>query len=263
MAGAPPPRGGLRAINALLFGAFSTVGFGLVARPALLAVRSLGLFAPTLPWDVPLGRLFLLLALALAVETIRLGVAVASGAKLRARARVPLLLLVVAAFAARNFAGEPLAPAAPVARLVSALRACADALDRAYPERARYQPDEAALDQALAAVGGSTFVYRGHELPLRARLIGGAERPQGIPRAQRGDRPGDLYVAISADGSRAYLSALTLDDAGRPQILQTVAGRPLIIEARAGTHSAPGRDPLVPEYPGMRTPSQGKAGAAR
>ena len=55
--------------------------------------------------------------------------------------------------------------------------------------------------------------------------------------------------------TRAWLSALTLDDGGAPEILKTAVNKPLLVVARAGTHSAPGRDPLVPEYPGMRTPS--------
>ncbi len=231
------------------------IGFGLVARPALLAFAGLGLFAPTRPWDVPLGRLFMLLAALLAFETLRLGLAVSSAQRLRARNRIPLLLLVIGAFASRTIAGEPLPPASAVPTLVTAMRSAADALDRAYPDRARYAPDDKLLTDTLSLVGRTGFVYRGQELPLRARLIENAERAQGIPRRSAGDLPGDLYVAISADGSRAFITALTLDEAGALQILRTPTGYPLIIESRSGTHSAPGRDPLVPEYPGMHSPT--------
>ena len=56
-----------------------------------------------------------------------------------------------------------------------------------------------------------------------------------------GDPPGTIYVCISADEQRAWLSALSLEGV-----------LPATLQARAGTHSAPGRDPLVPAYPGMR-----------
>jgi hypothetical protein len=241
----------LRALNALVFGAFAAFGFGLVARPALLFFQSLVLLSATLPWDVPFGRIFLLVAVGLAFETLRLGLAVTAGRRLRALARVPLLLLVLAALLVRALAGEPAPPVSPIARLVAALRAAADALDAQYSGK-HYHPNPAALDAALSALGPSHFVYRGHEVALHVRLL---ERDGAQLAPLPGDLPGTLYVALDGEQDRAFITALTLDERGRADILRAPGGKPLLVLARAGTHSAPGRDPLVPEYPGMQSPS--------
>lgn len=250
------PRPLLRVFNALLFGTFAAIGFGLVARPALLAFRSLGLAAPVLPWDVPLGRLFIVLALGLAIETLRLGLDVSAGKRLRPIARAPLLLLLGISLLARNFAGEPLAPVSAVPRLVSGLRTAADALDRSFATDSRYPKDPAPIDASLAQLGPTGFVYLGNYLPLRAQLLEQQKSAQITPRP--GDRPGTVYVALDAEHTRAIVSVLTLDAKGKPDILRAPSGKALLVEARFGTHSSPGRDPLVPEYPGMQTPSAGK-----
>ncbi len=238
------PRPGLRALNALLFGAFAAAGFGAVARRGWLFLISQGLLRPVLPWDVPLGAIFLALALALGAETLRTGALATSGRPLRARDRWPLLLLVVACFAARLSAAAPRPPLSPTPRLIAALRRCAETLDAGYREAHQYPLDEAALERALAALGPSSFVYRGHDLPLRARLL---ERDSAQREPLAGDRPGLVYVAHTRDAQRVWLSAVTLagDD---PAMLLTPRGAPLLLEARAGTHSAPGGDPLIPEY---------------
>jgi hypothetical protein len=247
----PPARSGLRIVNALLFSCFAAVGFGLVARPALLFVRSQGILHAVLPWDVPLGRIFFLVALGLVIETARLGLALTSGRSLRARDRVALLLLVLVALGARSQAGSPLPPISPVPRLISALRTTAGALDRDYPTAAKYQPDAAALDSALAQLGGSGFVYRGHEVALHVTILEATTYAQ--LEARPGDLPGTLYIALGAERHRAFLSALTLDERGEVTLLRNPGGKPLLVEARFGTHNAPGRDPLMPEYPGMES----------
>ena len=253
-----PPRRALRVVNTLLFGAFAALGFGLVARPALLCAKGLGLLAPVLPWNVPRGAIFLAVATGLTVETLRLGVALAGATRLRARARAPLLLLVLAALGVRLSSGAPSVPSSATARMVAALRTAADALDRGYAREGRYAPDLAAIDAAFAALAPSPFVYRGHELPLRAVVV---ERTSGAQTSARpGDLPGAIYLAVSADRTRVFLSALSLDTQGSIDLVRTPAGRPLLIEARFGTHSAPGRDPLVPEYPGMQSTTEKQEG---
>ncbi len=250
-AAAPPrrrPRPLLRALNALLFGAFAAAAFGAIARRAWLFWSSQGVLHPALPWDVPMGALFLSLALLLALETLRTGALAASGSPLRARDRWPLLLLVLGSFATRLAAAEPRPPASPTARLVSALRLAAETLDRGYRDAGHYSFDEAALEQALAPLGSSGFVYRGHDLPLRVRALD-QDAAQRAPLP--GDLPGVLYVAHPRDGQRAWLSAVTLDGSSAA-MLPAPSGRALLIDARAGTHSAPGRDPLLPEYPGAK-----------
>ena len=61
------------------------------------------------------------------------------------------------------------------------------------------------------------------------------------------NEPGTLYVAISSDRRTAWLTALGLGGVQRSS-----SGQPALIEARAGSHSPVGRDPLVPAYPRMR-----------
>ena len=62
-----------------------------------------------------------------------------------------------------------------------------------------------------------------------------------------GDLPGTIYLEISTDRTAAWITALSLRG-----VLRLSSGKPALIEAHAGTHSLPGRDPLVPAYPGMR-----------
>ena len=247
----PPARPALRLINALVYGGFAALGFALCARPALVEWRALGLLAPVLPWDVPLGRLYLLVALALAGFTLRLMLAAALGLRVRGPERPAFLLCVGFALLLRFAAGEPFAPKDPAPALLEGLRAAAAALDQSYAQHGRYPsgPDAAALlDGRLAALPPPGFVYRGHLLRLRARLLEGAAAAQTAPLA--GDLPGTVYAALDAAGERAWLTVLSLEG-GRTTALRA-GGRPLVLQARAGTHSAPGRDPAVPEYPAMK-----------
>ncbi len=251
---APPPAAGkaptpspvLRALNALFYAGFCALGFSLCARPALLEVRSLGLLGWTLPWDVPLGRLFVLLALAHIAFTLRLMLAQALGARVGLGERAAYLLLVAAALGARALAGEPAPPSSPDTALLDALKTTGDQLDLGWLTDQRYAPDAAALDAKLASLPAPGFVRRGLSAPLHVRL----DQPAQGCTVQAGDAPGTIVVALDGPGTRAWLCALTLEE-GRVQPLKW-AGRPLVLQARQGSHSAPGRDPLLPEYPTMQ-----------
>ena len=247
-AAAPPrgPRPVVRAVNAVLFGLFAAAGFGAVARRAWLFTSSLGLVHPVLPWSVPFGSLFLALSLALALETLRTGAMAGSWRPLRTRDRWPLLLLVLGCFGVRVVAGEPRPPVSPTSSMIAALRRTAEALDAGYRDNHEYRLSD--LDGTLVSLAPPGFVYRGCELRLRAVPIA-QDGPQRTARP--GDLPGTIYVAHAPGGQRLWLSALTLNSG--VSTLLSASGQPLIIEARAGTHSAPGRDPLIPEYP-LATP---------
>jgi len=222
-----------------LYAAFAALGAALLIRPAALWMRGLGLFRPVLPWTVPLGWSAAILALALVGCTLTLAVHVGLGRKPRLAGHAAFLLLVAAAFALRSASGQPAPPAGPEARLLDALRSAADALDAEYAGSSRYAPSAPLLQGALAALPRPGFVYRGRELPLSARILHGMHDAQREPMP--GDPPGTIYVCISPDEQRAWLSALSLRGV-----------LPVVLHARAGTHSAPGRDPLLPAYPGMR-----------
>jgi hypothetical protein len=238
----------VRTLNALFYAAFCALGFSLCARPALLELRGLGLLGWTLPWDVPLGRLFLLLALAHIAFTLRLMLAQALRARVSLAERAVYLLLVAAALGARALAGEPAPPRSPDTALLDALKATGDQLDLGFLSTQRYAPDAAALDQRLAALPPPGFVRRAQPARLHVRLETSATGPRCTPA--EGDTPGTVIVALDAGQTRAWLCALTLAD-GRVQPLKS-SGRPLILQARQGSHSAPGRDPLLPEYPTMQ-----------
>ena len=247
----PPARPALRLVNALVYGGFAALGFALCVRPALVEWRSLGMLGPVLPWDVPLGRLWLLLALLLSGFTLRLMLAAALGQRVRAGERYAFLLSVGFAMLLRFVAGEPFGPRDPAPALLEGLRTAAAALDQEYAQRGHYPagPGAAAdLCARLASLPLPGFVYRGHLVPLRARLLEGAAAAQVTPLP--GDLPGTIYVAIDPAGERAWLTTLTLEET-RTTALRA-AGRPLVLQARFGTHSAPGRDPAVPEYPAMK-----------
>ena len=64
------------------------------------------------------------------------------------------------------------------------------------------------------------------------------------------DAPGTIYVALSADRTHAWLSALTLGPSGTEPL--RVGARPLVVQARGGTHGSIGGDPLLPAYPARR-----------
>lgn len=234
---------GLRIAYLAAYAALAALGEALVARPALLWLRGQGLFAPALPWDVPLGGLALSLAALVAGSTLWLAGSAALGRRLRVPQHAAFLLLLALCLAARSGSGEPLPPADPSPALLEGLRTAASALDTDY--HGTYAPDATALDAALAQLPAPGYRRLGRSLPLHVRIISSAG-PQLDPLP--GDDPGTLYLAASPDHQSAWLTALALRN-----ILRLSSGKPALIEAHAGTHSLPGRDAQVPAYPGMRS----------
>jgi hypothetical protein len=239
---------GVRIAYLAAYAALAALGEALVARPALLFLRSQGILRAALPWDVPLGGLAFLLAALVALFTLWL----AAGASLGSRPRVPhhaaFLLVFAACLTVRAWSGEPRPPRDPAPALLEGLRTAAAELDRDY--RGNYAADTSRLDAVLAQLPPPGFRRLGRSLRLHARVLALTDGAQAEPLV--GDEPGTIYVAISRDGTAAWLTALTLR-AGRPDVLRTLSGKPALIEAHSGTHSLPGRDPNVPAYPGMRS----------
>jgi hypothetical protein len=236
----------LRAVSLLVYAGLAALGEALVARPALLFLRGLGLFEATLPWRVPFGALYLVLALSIALLTILLA------APQRRRAlplHAALLVLLAVSFAFRGLGNEPRPPADPLPALLNGLRTAAEALDRTYA--GAYSPDLAAINAALAQVSPPGFVRLGRRLPLRAVEISAVHGPVLEPSGS--SEPGTIYLALSEDRKSAWLTALANNGLAR-----LGNGRAAVIEARGGTHSLPGRDPLVPAYPGMRSINDAK-----
>jgi hypothetical protein len=233
----------LRIAYLAVYATFAAVGEGLVARPALLWLRGQGILGAALPWEVPFGALALTLAALVALATLWL----ASGAALGRRPRVPqhaaFLILLGACLALRAATPAPSPPRDPGPALLQGLRAAAEEIDRDF--HGAYAPDASQIDGALARIASPGFRRFGRSLPLHARVLSAAAGPQLVPLP--GDEPGTIYVAVSKDRTAAWLTALALGGT-----LRTTSGQPALIEAHAGTHSLPGRDPLVPAYPGMR-----------
>ncbi|HET9751618.1 MAG TPA: hypothetical protein VFP52_01605 [Myxococcales bacterium] len=222
----------------------AALGEALVARPGLLWLRSQGIFHPVLAWEVPLGGLLLACAALLAVFTLWLASDVARGRRPQMPLHLAFLLLFGICFVVRQAAGEPRPPRDPAPSLLEALRAAADELDRGYA--GQYAPDAGQFSSALAQVAPPGFRRLGRGIPLHARILSGADgaRLEALP----GDQPGTIYVSISKDRQSAWLTALSEGAA----ILGLPSGAPAVLEAHAGTHSLPGRDPLVPAYPNAR-----------
>ncbi|HET7785735.1 MAG TPA: hypothetical protein VFL36_07175 [Myxococcales bacterium] len=222
----------------------AALGEALVARPGLIWLRSQGIFHAVLPWDVPLGGLLLSCAALLAVFTLWF----ASDVAQRRRPQMPLhaafLLLFGICFVLRQTAGDPRPPRDPAPSLLEALRIAAAELDRSYS--GQYAPDAAQFSSALAQVSPPGFRRLGRAIPLHARILSGAEGARLDPL--EGDQPGTIYVSISKDRQSAWLTAL----AGHGTVLRLPSGQPAVVEAHGGSHSLPGRDPLVPEYPRSR-----------
>jgi hypothetical protein len=222
------------------YAALAALGEAVVARPAVLWVKSQGIFHADLAWDVPYGALLLCAAAGLALFTLWLASHAAIGQKPLFPLHVAFLLLVGICFALRFASGDPRPPQDPAPSLLDALRVAADELDRSYS--GTYAPDAAQFSSALAQVAPPRFQRLGRHLPLHARILSAADGPQLQPLAD--DQPGTIYVAVSQDRQSAWLTALSLD-----RILTLPSGRPAIAEARAGTHAAPGTDPAMPSYP--------------
>jgi hypothetical protein len=229
----------VRTAYLLVYGALAALGAALVARPAELWVRGLGLFRPALAWHVPAGWAAAALLAFLVVATVLLAVAFALRLKLPLVAHASFLAAVAACGAVRSL-GAPAPPDRPDRALVAALEVAARSIDAGYAVDQRYDPDVRAVQSALDALQPPGFVSRGRTLRFVARLLHGASGPERAPLP--GDRPGTVYVGISADGQRAWLSVTTLRS-GTVRVLGAA------VEARAGTHSAAGGDAALPVYP--------------
>ena len=238
---------GIRFGYGLVYAGAAMLGTSLFAKPATSFVRGLGLLHPVLPQRWAAGAPALILLLLLAALTLRFALALAAGARPRVPEHVAFLSLLAAGVIVRALAGHPAPPADPAPALEAGLRVEADALERDF-SAGRYTVNQPTLAVALDGVARPGFVSRGRLLPLHLRLIEGAAGPQVEPLG--GDAPGTVYLALSPDRARAFLTALTLHD-GRTEALR-IAGRPLVLETRGGTHAPLGRDPLLPAYPSMR-----------
>jgi len=225
------------------FAALASLGEAAAARPAWLWMKSQGLFRATLARDVPFGALLLGAGALLGLVTLRL----ASGIALRRRPgpalHAALVLLAGICCSLRHAAGGPRPSPDPGPALLEGLRAAAAALDAGFA--GQYLPEIAALAPALARVPSPPIRRLGRPVPLRARILSGAGGPRLDPL--EGDPPGTLYVAISGDRQRAWLTVLSLDGA-----LRLPSGQPAVMTSRSGTHALPGADPALPVYPGAR-----------
>ena len=235
---------GVRIVYLAAYGALAVLGEALVARPALLWLRGQGLLRVALPWDVPLGGLSFLLASLVALATLWLAARAALGRRPRLGQHTAFLMLLALCLALRASAGDPRPPADPAPALLEGLRTVAAALDRDY--RDAYALDSAPLDAALSKLTAPGYRRLGRALPLHVRVLSPAVGAQLDPLA--GDAPGTIYLAASPDRQSVWLTALALRN-----VLHLSSGKPALIEAHAGTHSLPGRDPLAPAYPGMRS----------
>jgi hypothetical protein len=226
------------------YAALAALGAALVARPALLWLRSQGLFEAALAWEVRNGALLVVSAALLAFLTLWLALQAALCRSSRAPLHLAFLLGVGICLALRSASGDPRPPADPTPGLLDGLRAAAEELDRGWT--GQYAPDAARFSSSLAQVRPPAFRRHGRILPLQVRVLSGAEGPQLEPLP--GDQPGTIYLSLSRDRQTAWLTALTLDGT-----LRLPARQPAVIEAHAGTHSLPGRDPALPAYPSTRS----------
>jgi hypothetical protein len=225
----------------------------LVARPASLWLAGLGLQGPVLAACVPFGAAFFAVAALVCAATLRLSLALAGRIRPRVPEHAAFLLLLGCALGLRAWVDPPHPGDDPAPALRAGLHAVADALETSYPLQDRYVAEAGPLEAAIATLSLPGFAYRGRRLALRVRMIESAARPQidAVP----GDPPGTLYVALSADRRRAYLTALTLRG-GRPETMRANDGRALILQARGGTHGELGQDPLLPAYPSQTSPGE-------
>jgi hypothetical protein len=222
------------------YAALAALGEALVARPALLWARSLGILQPVLAWEVPYGGLLLACAALVALFALALAAAAARLRNPPLPIHLAFLLAIGICFALRSAAGDPLPPRDPSPALLEGLRAAAAELDRGY--RGLYAPDAGQFASALAQAPSPGFRRLGRSLPLHARVLSGADGPQLEPLPE--DQPGTIYLAISKDRQSAWLTAL-----GLSSIVRLRSGVPAVAFARQGTHSLPGGDPALPVYP--------------
>ena len=251
--GRPRAGGRLRAAYALVYGAAAVVGAALLAPTAVDFVGGLGLVRPVLDVPRPGGAPALLLLGLLGALTLRFALGLVQGSRPRLREHAVFLLLIAFAIAVRAATGASRPAPDPAPALEAGLRATARALETTWAG-GRYEPDPAVLSAAAARLPAPGFVSRGKRLPLLVRLVARAPQGEGpdgaVVEPLANDAPGTIYVALSADRTRAWLSALTLGPSGTEPL--RVGARPLVVQARGGTHGSIGGDPLLPAYPARR-----------
>jgi hypothetical protein len=223
------------------YAALAALGEALVARPALLWVRSQGILSPALAWGVRYGALLLACAALLAFFTFALASSVALGRTPGTPLHLAFLLAVGICFALRSASGDPHPPRDPSPALLDGVRAAVEELDRGY--RGLYAPDAGQFSSALAPLAPPGFRRLGRPVPLHARILSGSDGPQLEPLPE--DQPGTIYVAVSKDRQSAWLTAVGLEG-----IVRLPSAQPAVAVARRGTHSLPGADPALPAYPG-------------
>jgi hypothetical protein len=236
----------VRVAYGLSYAGVAALSMALVARPAILWLDGLGLQGPVLAARVPLGAAFFAVAALVCAATLRVSLGLAERVRPRIPEHAAFLVLLGFALGLRGWADAPQPAEDPAPALRAGLRAVAVALETSYPLQGRYSAEAVPLEAAIAALSLPGFALRGRLLPLNVRVIASAARPQ--VDALPGDLPGTVYVALSPDRSRAYLTALTLRE-GRPETMRAGDGRALILQARGGTHGELGQDPLLPAYP--------------
>jgi hypothetical protein len=236
----------LRALSLLVYAGIAALGEALAARPALLFLRGLGIFSVVLPCRVPFGAVQFILAQGIAVCAVWLASRAALGRPPRLALHAALLALLALAAGVRSQAAATLPPADPLPALLTGLRAAAGAVERGL--------DPAAIDAELATLDPPGFVRFGRRLPMRAKIIAVTDNREApiLDEFHAGlfalDLPGTICVSQGLGRRHAWLTARTLNGfAALP------GGKPAVIEVRGGTRSEPGRDPLLPAYPGMRS----------
>ncbi len=246
-------RGSLRAAYALVYAAAAVFGASLLAPAAAHFVGGLGLVRPVLDVPRPGGAPALLLFVLLGASTLRFAVAFVQETRPRPREHAAFLLLIALALAVRAADGPGRPAPDPSPTLEAGLRATARALEGTWAG-GRYAPDSAVLSAAVAKLPAPGFISRGKRLPLRVRVVLRPRPGEGAKGAVveplPNDAPGTIYVAVAADGTRAWLSVLTLGPVGTEPLRS--GGRPLVVQARGGTHGSIGGDPLFPDYPARR-----------
>ena len=230
------------------YAALAALGAALVGRPAILWLRSQGIFEAALAREVPYGALLLACAVALALFTLALAVRAATSRPPGTPIHVAFLLLVGICFALRSASGNPRPPDDPTPALLDAIRIAADELDGGWS--GRYTPEAAQFSASLATVPPPPFRRLGRPIPLQVRVLSGTSGPQldGLV----GDAPATIYLAVSADRQTAWITARALEG-----MLTLPSGQPAVAEAHAGTHALPGGDPALPAYPRTGRPPGG------
>lgn len=108
------------------------------------------------------------------------------------------------------------------------------ALDERKAEGESYPMEREGLEDMLREKGrmpSSGFLGHGLRLPIQVVLVSSAEGPVLAPRPE--DRPGTLYVAVSEDGGRYWITLLGMREypCGGAEMIAGEDRAPLVLEA--------------------------------